>query len=334
MAGPLRIGVVIAARDMAAWIGTCLCSLIDQTHAEWTAIIVDDGSRDGTAAVVSCFRDPRIRLIGQRNAGVSAARNLGLAKVDGDAVVFLDADDWLAPNALERMVAALAANPDAAAVYGRFALMAGNAEPGDAPVRLVRPRIAGDALPSLLVGNRFANGGHLLIRHAAAARAGWFNTRLRFGEDWEYWVRLALVGPLAPMPGAAPLLYVRQRAGGAYRSRVTDLAAFGPAVLTIFQNPDIRARFPAPRLEALHREGQAEQAWIAGRAMLETGSRDAGLRLLRWSVRQCPTARRIALALVLALDSLRPAWPAWARPYAPGWSLSWVMRRTPISNVK
>jgi glycosyltransferase involved in cell wall biosynthesis len=300
MARSLHIGVVIAACDMAAWIGTCLSSLLDQTHPDWTAIIVDDGSRDGTGAVVACFRDSRIRLISQSNAGVSAARNRGLAEVAGDAVMFLDADDWLAPDALARLAAALMARPDAAAAWGCFAMMSAVAEPGFRPLRVVRPRLEGsDALAALLVGNCFANGGHVLVRRWAAARAGRFNTRLGFGEDWEYWVRLALVGPLVPVPGAAPLLFVRQRDAGAYRSRVTDLAAFVPASMAIFLNPEVKARFPPDRLRALQRAGQAEQVWIAGRAMLELGRPSDGLRLLRQSVRMHPTPRRLALLVAL-----------------------------------
>jgi glycosyltransferase involved in cell wall biosynthesis len=302
MAGSPRIGVVIAAYDTAPWIGTCLSSLLDQTHADWTAVVVDDGSHDGTAAVVACFHDPRIRLIRQPNCGVSAARNRGLAAVGGEAVLFLDADDWLAPDALERMAAALVARPDAAAVWGRFALMAASAAPGDRPVRVVRPRLRGtDAVASLLVGNCFANGGHVLVRRCAVARAGRFNTRLRFGEDWDYWVRIALVGAMAPVPGAAPLLFVRQRAEGAYRSRATDLAAFVPAVMAIFHNPEVQARYSVRRLAALGRAGQAEKVWIAGRAMLEEGRQAEGLALLRWSVGQYPTLRRGALLLALHL---------------------------------
>jgi glycosyltransferase involved in cell wall biosynthesis len=328
MAGSIRIGVVIAAYDMAAWVGTCLYSLLAQTHADWTAIVVDDGSRDGTATVVRCFADRRIRLIRQRNAGVSAARNLGLAEVGGDAVLFLDADDWLAPDALARMAAALEAAPDAAAVWGRFALMAGTAEPGDRPLRVVRPRLpANDAVTALLIGNRFANGGHVLIRRCAAARAGRFNTRLHFAEDWEYWVRLALVGRFAPVPGGAPLLHVRQRQAGAYRSRITDLDAYVPAALAIFQNPEIVDRFTPARLDALRRAERAEKAWIAGRALMDAGRAGAGLGLLRWSVRGCPTPRRIALLLALHLQAASHGFPV-------GWAGASVIRRTPMSNVK
>jgi glycosyltransferase involved in cell wall biosynthesis len=334
MAASIRIGVVIAAYDMADWIGTCLSSLLDQTHTDWTAIVVDDGSRDCTGSVVACFRDPRIRLVRQPNAGVSAARNRGLAEVGGAAVLFLDADDWLAPDALARMAAALAARPDAAAVWGRFAYMGATAAPGDRPLQLVRPRLRGtDAVAPLLVGNRFANGGHVLVRRCAAARAGRFNTRLRFGEDWDYWVRIALVGALAPVPGAAPLLFVRQRGDGAYRSRATDLGAFIPAMVSIFNNPDVQARYSAKRLAALGRAGQAEKVWIAGRAMLDAGRRPEGLGLLRRSVRNCPTPRRLALLLALHVKAVvQPGFAAHVlRAAAGGFS---VIRRTPMSNVK
>jgi glycosyltransferase involved in cell wall biosynthesis len=328
MAGPLHIGVVIAAYDMAAWIGACLSSLLEQTHTHWTATVVDDGSRDGTAEVVGCFTDPRIRLIRQLNAGASGARNHGLSHTEADAVLFLDADDWLAPDALARMAAALSASPDAAAVWGPYALMPGTAVPGDRPQLVRRPLLrGGDALTTLLVGNCFANGGHVLIRRCAAARAGRFNTRLRFGEDWEYWVRLALVGPLTPVAGAAPLLFVRQRFAGAYRSRVTDLASFVPAALAIFGNPEIRARFSPRRLESLRRDGLAEKAWIAGRAMLDLGRRDVGLGLLRWSALKRPTLRRIALLIALHLRAASHV----LAPVSGGAS---VIRRTPISNVK
>ena len=331
MAANIRVGVVIAAYDMAAWIGTCLASLLDQTHRDWTAVVVDDGSRDGTATVVAGFTDPRIRLVRQLNTGVSAARNLGLTAIEGDAVLFLDADDWLAPDALARMVSALAANPTAAAVFGPFALMFATAVPGDRPTRVKCPRLAAkDGLRTLLVGNCFANGGHLLIRRCAVARAGRFNTRLTFAEDWEYWTRLALVGPFLPVPGCAPLLFVREREGGAYRSRVTDLAVYAPAALTIFSNPEIRARYPGRRLEALRRAGHAEKAWIAGRAMLDRGSRHDGLGLLRWSVREHPTPRRLSLLLALRL---REAVGSGVAGHAFGGASS-VISRTPMPNVK
>src|ERR1700722_16212125 len=73
----MRVGIVIAAYNAASWIGDAIASVIAQTYRDWILVVVDDGSADGTADVVGGFADPRIRLVRQANAGVSAARNRG-----------------------------------------------------------------------------------------------------------------------------------------------------------------------------------------------------------------------------------------------------------------
>jgi glycosyltransferase involved in cell wall biosynthesis len=312
----MHIAVVIAARDMAAWIGVCLWSLLAQTHHNWRAIVVDDGSGDDTGAVVSRFFDPRIRLVTQPPSGVSAARNHALALSDGDAVLFLDADDWLAPDALARLAAALAADDGAAAAYGPYAVMPADARPGDPPKRVKHPRLpAGNPLPALLVGNRFANGGHVLVRRDAAERAAPFDTGLSFGEDWEYWVHLALADRFTGVSGRAPLLFVRRRPAGAYASRAADLTAFMAPTAAIFAEPLLRSRFSAARLGRLRRAADAEAEWIAGRARLDAGDSTTGLPLLRRSAWHAPSLRRAVL--LAALHARHAASIAAASPRSP-----------------
>jgi glycosyltransferase involved in cell wall biosynthesis len=100
------VSVVIAARDAEAFVQEALVSVQRQTHADWEAIVVDDGSRDHTADIVGqmAATEPRIRLVRQAPGGVIAARNHGLTKAQGRWVAFLDADDLWRPEKLARQL--------------------------------------------------------------------------------------------------------------------------------------------------------------------------------------------------------------------------------------
>ena len=304
----MRVGIVTPAHDVAAYVATAIDSVIAQSHPDWAFVVVDDGSRDATAAVAARYAHPRLRLLRQANAGVSAARNAGRAALPAvDAVLFLDADDWLAPDALARLTAALGAAPDAVAACGAYALVDEAARPGEAPRRVHRRPCGGggDMLPRLLRHNRFVNGGHVLLRAGAVARAGPFRTDLRYGEDWEFMTRIALLGPVAAAPGP-PVLYARQRHGGATLGMATDPAAHAGCIDAIYANPDIAARF-GPRLASLRRATEAERDWIIGRELIRHGQRDAGLATLARAVRARPHPRRLALyAAARALPLLPP----------------------------
>ncbi len=272
-------------------------------------ILVDDGSRDGTARAAehAAEGDPRIRILRQANAGVSAARNAGLAAARGEALLFLDADDWLAPDALRRLATALRAAPDAALAYGPWAAVAEAARPGDMPLTLkTGPFPAGDVLEQLLVRNLLVNGGHALIRREALDAAGGFRPGIRYGEDWECWVRLALGGRFVRVPGRAPLLFVRERSGSAYRRMACDAAAFAPALEAIWSNPNLAVRL-GRRLPRLRARALAERDWVVGRELVRHGARGEGLARLGASVGAAPGLRRAALLAAAHLLPLLPA---------------------------
>ena len=97
------VSVIIPAFNAAAYLSRCLQSLQAQTFRDWEAIVVDDGSTDGTPALLDSFaaQDARIRAIHKENGGVSFARNSALALADGKYVLFVDSDDFLHPQAME-----------------------------------------------------------------------------------------------------------------------------------------------------------------------------------------------------------------------------------------
>lgn len=300
----MHITIVTPAYNVAGYLGAAIESVLAQTHRTWTMLVIDDGSTDDTASVAAGFADPRIRLLRQANCGVSAARNRGIGRIDGAAVMFLDADDWLAADALVRLAATLDTHPEAIAAYGAYCFVT---EDGRTRVASkTGPFPEGDILERLLVQNQFANGGHMLIRAAAVAQAVGFRSDIRYGEDWEFWCRLALAGRFAVVPGMAPLLFVRQRSGGAVLRLASNPRAFQPCMDAIFSNPALIARFGAPRVAALRQQAEVENRWIIGRELIRHGHRAEGLTWLRRSFLARPSAKR---ALLLTAAHVLPLLP-------------------------
>lgn len=78
------VSIIIPAYNAARWVGVCVASALGQTFGDFELIVVDDGSTDGTTERLAAFRgDPRMRVLSQRNQGVSAARNAGLEAARG-----------------------------------------------------------------------------------------------------------------------------------------------------------------------------------------------------------------------------------------------------------
>ena len=97
------ISIVVPAYNAAGVIGRCIDSVLRQTYPDFELLIIDDGSTDETAEIVAAkaAQDARVRLIRQENAGVSSARNTGIAAASGELLCFIDSDDTVSANYLE-----------------------------------------------------------------------------------------------------------------------------------------------------------------------------------------------------------------------------------------
>lgn len=209
--------VVMAAHDSARTIGAAIASVRLQTRTDWELVVVDDGSRDGTAALAEAVGDERVRVLRQENRGPAAARNAGLAAARAPLVSMLDSDDLWLPTYLAELGRALDADPDAALAYTdawvlddasgrvrRTTEMAYQRPPEPPPAD---PRAF---LRELLRRNFVYNA--VTARRDALLAAGGYDERLWIGEDWELWLRLAARGGrCVRAPG--PLAVHRERAG-------------------------------------------------------------------------------------------------------------------------
>ncbi len=187
----MHVSIVIPAYNAAETIAETLASIQCQTMTNWEAIVVNDGSNDETEAIVKKIaeQDSKICLISQRNQGVSAARNTGISHAQYNWLAFLDADDWFAPQYLERMNAALAADSTLDAVHCGIQWIA----PDGHMLKEQYAPSETDLFP--LLARRCCLLIHCCIfRKKLAEVVGGFDTSLSTAEDWDLWQRIARNG--------------------------------------------------------------------------------------------------------------------------------------------
>jgi hypothetical protein len=187
--GDATISVVIPAYNQAPYIAQSVQSVLGQTRGDFELVVVDDGSTDRTPDILAGFRDSRLRVVRQANAGLSAARNAGLRESRAPLVTFLDADDYFLPDKLEVLAAWLDDHPDAGLVVGRARYV----DTAGATLRDQETIRARPALPDLLMENPICVSS-VLLRRSWLDRAGWFDETLRACEDWDLWLRLLAAG--------------------------------------------------------------------------------------------------------------------------------------------
>ncbi|MEN6309519.1 MAG: glycosyltransferase family A protein [Anaerohalosphaeraceae bacterium] len=191
----MKISVVIAAYNAAATIERAVQSVLAQTRPADDIIVVDDGSVDGTAEIVSRI-GKGVRLIPQANAGSSVARNTGIEAASGDWIAFLDADDRWLPEKLQLQEAFLYANPELVWEYGNF-LSAHAGVISNRPVlpnRMVNHYVFDDYLQAFCVG-LYAWTSTLIIRKDVFEKVGFFMPGMKRGQDTDLWFRVAYCYP-------------------------------------------------------------------------------------------------------------------------------------------
>ncbi|MBQ9942192.1 MAG: glycosyltransferase, partial [Christensenellaceae bacterium] len=102
-----KVSVVIPVYKVESYLDECIGSVLAQTHEDLEILCFDDGSPDGCPAMLDAYaeKDPRVKVIHQQNAGLGTCRNRGIEMADGEYIFFVDSDDYIAPDAIEKMVA-------------------------------------------------------------------------------------------------------------------------------------------------------------------------------------------------------------------------------------
>lgn len=221
---PANVSVVIPAYNASTFIVEALNSVASQSTLPTEVIVVDDGSRDDTAALVLQWIEQHtsgiaVELIRQENQGSSATRNAGMRRATGEWIALLDADDVWQSDHLHALLNAAVQAPTAIGAYGAGRLFVDHElnpklydEFWDNPSkRFGKPiadshclRITQAIFPRLIKGN-FIKPSSLIFRRSALSVTGMFDTDLRTGEDREFLVRLLLYGDLVYYPNSVTL---------------------------------------------------------------------------------------------------------------------------------
>lgn len=305
----VRFTVVTAAYNAEGTIARTLDSLLAQDFADWTAVVVDDGSTDGTRAIADAYRarDARIFVLSQVNAGAGAARNAAIAASSSDYVVVLDADDELLPAHLSTMSKFIDAHPG-------FDIYSCNQwvlwPDGERRIYVddpeCRPFVTMD-LAGLISGQRYLAVGGSIIRRGLIDEIGGFNPFV-YCEDVEFW-RRAFAHRARHIFCPEPLVYYHRDVAGqktADQRRIlgsvveidTALRASGlltPAELEVLDQrlaffhkrlaeEKARAGDTAGLLEVFRGARGAYPSAIKYRVALVAGAIDA--RLLAWLLRR------------------------------------------------
>ncbi len=199
-----QLTIGLAVYNEARHLRQTLASILAQTFTDWELLVLDDGSTDGSVAIVRSFADARVRLLADgRNLGPAARFNQIARDTRGPFVARMDADDLMHPRRLEKQVAFLQAHPEVDAVGCALLILDERGQP--AGVRVL-PSAHADLTGNLLHGVSLASG--TVLARAAWLRRFPFNETNRHAEDWELWFTSASQGRFANLP--EPLYLYRE----------------------------------------------------------------------------------------------------------------------------
>jgi len=305
-----RVSVVLAVKDGEDYLAEAIGSVLGQTFRDFELLVVDDGSRDGTPAVLAAIDDDRLRVLrNETNLGEAPSRNRAVREARGEYVAILDHDDVALPERLAREVDVLDRESAVAVVGTWTALVVDGARVGRVAQR-IRTRV--DFVHHCLVGDLQIPHSSTMFRRAAMLELGGYDESLMPSEDFDLLLRFCLAGYGARVIDEELVRYRlherqlsrvhedRQRANAAaaherfLRELAGDLHRLG---LSVEEEKEVQALVEASRRHAARARAWHRLAGFGG-VVVRPLARHPALARLRASARRRPLARRIYARLL------------------------------------
>lgn len=187
-----EVSVIMPVYNAAQTVAASIASVLAQSFPYFELIAIDDGSRDESLSVLVdlAARDPRIKVVGRENGGVSSARNMGVDLAQAPIIAFLDADDLWEPEKLAYHVALHCDDPALAASYARIAFIDGDATSVAGARTLSSLCPHSPRLVDVLGENPVCTTSNFVVRRDWFLHAGGFDTRLNHAEDQDFVARI------------------------------------------------------------------------------------------------------------------------------------------------
>ncbi len=227
--------VIIPTYNRAHLITGAISSVIVQSFGDWELLVIDDGSTDNTADIVSSFNDIRIKYFYQQNTERSAARNKGISKANGRFVCFLDSDDVWLPHHLQTMFDAVKKNDFKPALY--FTVMRWCYDDGRR-MDVLLPSPENQNPVEYVIKNQVGPPSQCLPREILQKHK--FNTSLRVNEDVELNTRITNEYPLVQIPEVTLEIFIHAASTKfQFKEYITPQVE---AMELIFANPELKGK--------------------------------------------------------------------------------------------
>jgi glycosyltransferase involved in cell wall biosynthesis len=272
------VSILICLYNAERFLASTLNSALSQSHRDFELIVIDDGSTDGSRAVLDTYTDPRVRVISQSNQGAAAALKAGLQAAQGVYIAPLDSDDLWEPESLATHVKALESHPGIALTFSWFRVIDEMGREIGISSNHFRGTIGFAGLLTDFVVGATSN---VVIRKSAIEEAGGVDPNIPRLYDLDMCLRVSRLGNQNVAAIPSELMRYRRRSGQLSR----DLAALKREWVQVLDK--LRGVEPL-EVAKVEKRARSNMSRYFARLAFESGQYAVGLQLLREGFQYAP----------------------------------------------